>query len=145
MPGSAEEVLFRGGKGAAMARDHRLGAGMEVAGAGVIAEPGPQLEHVLDLGRRQRVDRRKPRQELGVIGRDRGDRGLLEHDFGQPDPVRIGRLPRQRAPRQPAAVAVVPGEQARSDRDAMRPGATSPSFFRLRGGLVLFPAAVLAC
>jgi hypothetical protein len=125
-----------------MAGDHRLGAGVEMTSAGIIAEPRPQLEHVIDIGRRQRADRRKPGQELGVIGRHRRDRGLLEHDFGQPDPVRVGRLPRQGAPRQPAAVAVIPGEHAHRV-GTLRPGRAAV-IFPLRGGLVLFPAGT-AC
>ena len=31
----------------------RTGAGMQVARAGVVTEPGPELEHIVELGRRQ--------------------------------------------------------------------------------------------
>ena len=50
-------------------------------------------------------------QETGIIGRDGLDRGLLQHDFGEPDPVGIGAVAGRRAPRQLAAMAVVPGQQ----------------------------------
>ena len=40
------------GKNPAVALDHRAGAGMQVAGAGVIAEPGPGAQHVVELGLR---------------------------------------------------------------------------------------------
>ena len=41
-------------KASAVTLDHRLGAGVEISGARVIAEPGPQLEHVIERRRRQR-------------------------------------------------------------------------------------------
>ena len=42
---------------------------------------------------------------------------VLQHDLGEPHPVRIGRLAARRAPRQHAPMAVVPGEQ----RGRLRP------------------------
>src|SRR5262249_44348649 len=38
-------------------------------------------------------------------------RGLLQHDLGQPDPIRIRLFAAPRAPRQDAGVPVVPGKQ----------------------------------
>ena len=96
---------------AAMALDHGPGAGVQVAGAGVIAEPCPGFQHLLERGRGQALDRRPARQEARVVGRDRAHRRLLQHDLGEPDPIGIGRLPRRRAPGQDATMAVVPGEQ----------------------------------
>ena len=96
---------------AAVTLDHGAGAGVQVSGASVIAEPGPGFQHVIERRRSQRADIVPALQETGVIGRDGLDRGLLQHDFGEPDPVRIGALAGRRAPRQLAAMAVVPGQQ----------------------------------
>ena len=95
----------------AAALHHRLRAGMQVARPRVVAEARPGPQHLLERRRRQLLDRRPALEEPRVIGRDRLHRGLLQHDLGQPDPVRIGRLARPRAPRQHAAMPVVPGEQ----------------------------------
>ena len=96
---------------AAVALDHGAGAGVQVAGAGVIAQPGPGLQDVAERRRRQRLEIGPARQEARIIGRDGLDRGLLQHDLGEPDPVRIGALAGRRPPRQFPAVAVVPGEE----------------------------------
>src|SRR5450759_2168385 len=51
-------------------------------------------------------------EKTAVIRNHRGDLGLLQHDFGDPDAVGIARaLPRQVV----AAVALVPGEQTRCE------------------------------
>src|SRR6266540_1566006 len=84
--------------------------------ARIIAEPGPHPQHVILRGAAERGDIRPARQKLLEIRPDRFDAGLLQHDFGQPDPIRIGPLARRRPPRQPAAVTVVPGEQQRGTR-----------------------------
>ncbi len=68
---------------------HRPRAGMQVAGARVVAEPGPEPQHVVERRRRQRADVRPAREEAREIGPDRLHGGLLQHDFGQPDPVGI--------------------------------------------------------
>ena len=70
------------------------------------------------------------RDELFEIRPDRLDPGLLQHDFRQPDPIRIGALARQRPPRQPAAMPVVPVEQQRGTREARLGGVplTRPAF-----------------
>ena len=54
------------GKAPAMLVHHRLGAGMEVAGAGIVAEAGPGLHH--RIGRRlgQGLDGREALQEAQV-------------------------------------------------------------------------------
>ena len=96
---------------AAAALDDGARAGVQVSGAGVIAEPSPEFEHVIERRRGQCADVVPALQETGIIGRDGLDRGLLQHDFGEPDPVRIGALAGRRAPRQLAAMAVVPGQQ----------------------------------
>ena len=47
---------------------HRAGAGMQIAGARVIAEPGPDLEHVIERRRGQRLHVGPARQEVRKIG-----------------------------------------------------------------------------
>ena len=111
MPGKSRKAVFACRNFAAVPLDHDAGAGVQIAGAGVIAEAGPGLEHVVERRRRQRPNIGPARQKARVIGPDRLDRGLLQHDFGEPDAIRIGALARRRAPRQLAAMAVVPGEQ----------------------------------
>src|SRR6202034_1316608 len=94
-----------------MLLDYDAGASMQITGTGVITEAGPGFEHVVERGRRQRPYIGPARQKARVIGPDRLDCGLLQHDFGQPDAIRIGALPRPRAPGQLAAMAVVPSQQ----------------------------------
>ena len=106
-------------------RDHRLGAGMQMPRARVIAEPGPQLEHVLERGCRERAHVRPARGKAREIRRDRLRRGLLQHDLGEPNPIRVGPLARHGAPRQRATVAVVPGQEIGRARMARRCGALS--------------------
>ncbi len=111
MPGSAASSVFGLRKASAVLRGHGLRAGVQIARARVVAEPGPQPQHVVERRGRERVHIRPARDEAEKIGRDRLHGGLLQHDLGQPDAIRIGGLAAQRAPRQLAAVAVVPGEQ----------------------------------
>ena len=134
MPGSVRNASSVVGKTAAMPLDHRLRAGMQVAGARVIAEPGPCAQHVVERRRRQRVDRRPARQESRVIRRDRLDGGLLQHDLGQPDPIRVGPL----AACAPATAACGGGGRTRR---AARAGsgavaAAGSAFFRRVVGLL---------
>ena len=109
--GQIAKVLFACRDLTAVPLDYGAGAGVQIAGAGVIAETGPGLEHLFERCRRQRPDIGPARQKARVIGPDRLDCGLLQHDFGQPDAIRLGALARRRPPRQPAAMAVVPGQQ----------------------------------
>ena len=90
--GQRAQRRFARRKFAAVPLDHGAGAGVQVAGAGVIAEPGPGLEHVVERRRRERPHVAPARQEARIIRRDRLDRRLLQHDFGQPHAIRIGAL-----------------------------------------------------
>ena len=64
-----------------------LGRLVQVAGAGVIAEPGPVVQHLVDGGVGQRQHVGKAGHEALIVGNDRSDLGLLQHDFRDPDPV----------------------------------------------------------
>ena len=98
MPGSLRKLRLGVRKAAAVQRRPQPGAGVEVAGARVIAEAGPGLHDRLDRRARQSLStvgkRSRKRREIGP---HRRDRGLLQHDLGQPDPVGI-RPPRRAAP-----------------------------------------------
>ncbi len=98
-------------KYAAMALDDGTGAGMQIARARIVAEPGPGLEHLIERCRCERMHVAPAREEAVVIRRHGPHRGLLQHDFGEPDPIRIGALAFARTPRQRPAMAVVPGKQ----------------------------------
>ena len=113
MPGSVAQLVFGVREMSAVLRCHGLRAGVQVSRAGVIAEPGPGLEHVVERRRRQRLHIRPARQEFRVIRPDRLHGGLLQHDLRQPHVVRVGPLARRGTPRQMAAMPVVPGEQRR--------------------------------
>src|SRR5262245_60197826 len=80
---------------------------VQVAGAAVVAESGPRCEDVVQARGRQVRDGRVGVQKALEVGDDRADRGLLQHDLGDPDPVRIARAP----PREIAAVAPVPRDE----------------------------------
>ena len=109
--GQRPQAILGVGKMSAVLRRHRLRAGVQVARAGVVAEPGPGLEHVVERRCGERFDIRPARQEFRVIRPDRLHGGLLQHDLGQPDVIGIGPLARRGTPRQMAAMPVVPGEQ----------------------------------
>ena len=51
-------------------------------------------------------------REIEIIGPHRSDRGLLQHDFGEPDVIRVGEgLARRGAPWERSGMNVVPGKK----------------------------------
>ena len=60
---------------------------MQVAGAGVVAEPGPQGQHRIERALGQVRQGREAGHEALEVGDDHRHLGLLEHDLGDPDPV----------------------------------------------------------
>jgi len=99
---------------------------LEVAGAAVVTEPLPEFHQPFVVDFCQRFQRRELGHEALVIGADRLDAGLLEHDLRDPDA--IGR--RVVAPRQNPFVRIVPGQQRGNDfagefhRNSMRSSRT---------------------
>ena len=138
MPGSARRPVDGGRERTARRRD-RAGAGVQVAGAGVVAEAGPGGHHRRLGCRRQGRDIGEAREEAFVVGCDRGHRCLLQHHLAEPDAIGVGRRAGRRAPGQGAAVPVVPGEQeggvgnAHAEGSDNRRGAGQPPA-RLRPG-----------
>jgi len=81
---------------------------MKVNRARVISEAGPEGEDVVEGRGSERADVREARNEAFEVGTGRRHLGLLEHDLGDPDPIRRAlSLPGKVA----AAVALRPGEQ----------------------------------
>ena len=92
-------------------RHDRLRRRMQMMRAAVVAEAAPELEHAVDRRRGQRAHVGKGVEEALVVRDDRRDLRLLQHDLGQPDPIRVARaLPRQIV----AAVRPLPGDEARA-------------------------------
>ena len=79
----------------------------EIVRARVIAEPGPETEHVVGVRGGQRVDVWKAGEEALVVGDHAVDACLLEHRFRDPDRVGVPGAP----PRKVAPVLPVPLEQ----------------------------------
>ena len=69
---------------------HSDGAFVQIAGASVVAQPRPLLQHMIERRGGQRLHGRPALEEPLEIGRHRRHRGLLQHDFRQPDAIGIG-------------------------------------------------------
>jgi len=98
--------------------DDVLGGLVEVAGAGVETEALPVVQHLVPLGLGEGLYRRKRLQEAVIVVAHRVDARLLQHDFRDPDAVRVVRL----APGHRPLVRVVPVEQILTKRGALRVG-----------------------
>ena len=73
-----------------------LRALVQIARAAVVAQAAPQRKHFVLRCRCQVANGGETREEPVVINKNRGDLRLLQHDFRQPDAIRITRvLPRQ--------------------------------------------------
>ena len=74
---------------AAVPRDDHLRGALQVARARVVAEPGPQVQHLVDrrCGERSRRPGNAP-MNASKYGIDRRDLRLLQHDLGDPHAVR---------------------------------------------------------
>ena len=91
--------------------DDDLGAGVEMAGPRIVAEPCPGLHDRVRERLGQDLHGGEPLDESEVERLHRRHRRLLQHDLREPDPVGIDRIARLRPPRQNAPMAVVPGEE----------------------------------
>jgi hypothetical protein len=63
------------------------GRAVKVAGAGVVTQARPQVQHLIDRRIGQRPHVREALHEALVVGNDGGHLGLLQHDLGNPHPV----------------------------------------------------------
>ena len=82
------------------------GAGVQVSRPRIITETRECADHGFDRGGGEILDPRPFCDERPIIGRRRLGRRLLQQYLGEPDPVRIGRLPRSRTPGEGAAIAI---------------------------------------
>jgi len=80
---------------------------VEIPGSRIIAEAFPQLEHAAVGHARQGWDGRERADPASVISTHDVDTGLLQHDFADPDLVRVVRRP----PRQFPVMPVIPADQ----------------------------------
>ena len=79
-----------------MALTDDLSATVQIARPCVITQPGPVLKYRIQRRPRQRRNLREGFEKAPVIGNNRRNLGLLQHDFRQPHPVGITPpLPRQ--------------------------------------------------
>ena len=60
---------------------------MQVSCSGVISQAGPVMQHQIYIGICQAVNVLEGVQETFVIGYNRSDLCLLQHDFRNPHPV----------------------------------------------------------
>jgi len=95
-PGHLAQLGRARWQGAAVARTDLAGAGMQVAGARVVAEAGPRGEDVVERRLGERRDGREPGHPALPVRDHRRDPGLLQHDLADPDRVGVaGAPPRQ--------------------------------------------------
>ena len=98
------------GQAAAVIRHDQLGGTLQVAGACVVPQPGPEAQDFIQRCAGERGNVREAGKESRVVRQDGGDLRLLQHDLGDPDSIRSRvPLPRQVVP----AVFLSPGEQRR--------------------------------
>ena len=124
MPGNASASSEAARKCAAVSRDDLLRGAMQVARAAVVAEPGPVSQHRVQPRARQMPHGRESREKATVVGNHGGDARLLQHDFGDPDGVRIARAA-------PFEIAFSRGDTTPAAADE-RPAARRPEQARIR-------------
>ena len=85
-------------KPAAVLLRHHPGRFQKVSGPGIIAKAFPQLQDLFLRSLRQGADIREPPKKALIITLGRHRPGLLQHDFTEPDPVRVLRSPEGQHP-----------------------------------------------
>ena len=90
-----------------MLGDDLPGRLVKLSCAAIVAQSFPETQDLLLVGLGQRADRGQGGQKTLEVRLDGFHLRLLEHDFAQPDRVRVARA----APRQLAGVLVVPRPQ----------------------------------
>ena len=103
------DALIGGREAAAVLPLHNLRGLVQVARAGIIAQPFPIFEHFLLIGLRQRGDIGKAVQKARVIAAHRIGARLLQHNLGNPHSIRIARTAKGQHP----AVCVIPVKKQR--------------------------------
>ena len=126
-----------GGEDARVARNHPavvahdlLRRPPEVSGARVVAETRPRGEDAVLAGAGERREVGKSCDECVVALLDRAHCRLLEHDFGDPDPIRVVRP----APGEAAVFATKPGEELAGERATAHAEGVSDSRGAIQSG-----------
>src|SRR5262249_19287397 len=116
------------------------GRTVEVARARVVAEPRPEMQHLIDRRARHGAGVGKALEKACVVGNDSRDLGLLQHDLRHP--YAVGRtIP---LPRQVVSAGVrVPVDECGGDRRAKRVGLGHPLILTGRARGLSRPVAQL--
>ena len=110
--GQCKQGLERRREYAAVQIPDQARRAVEIAGTGVVAEPGPEGHQTILRGLGKVRHRRELRDETLEIGDHDRDLRLLQHDLRDPDPVRRRvALPGQIL----APVPIAPGEHGRAE------------------------------
>ena len=89
-PRKLPQLRVRSGHGTPEGLPHHRRPAMEVPSPPVVPQPLPGLEHIVNVRAGERVQVRKPIEPLAVVPEHGLHPGLLQHDLGDPDPIRIG-------------------------------------------------------
>ena len=92
-------------------RNDDLRGAVEIPRPAVVAEARPGVENFPLLGPSQCTNRRPSVEEGPVARHDRGSLGLLQHDFTQPDAVRVALAAPWAPPREITPMPLEPREQ----------------------------------
>src|SRR5690606_21053544 len=111
-PRKFEKLSFRTREFAAVLLYNLAGATVEITRSAVVAQSGPGAEDIIEVRRRQRLDRRPTRKKLFKVGDNGLHGGLLQHDLAEPDVIGIRHRAWGSAPRQIAPFGIVPVEQS---------------------------------
>ena len=118
-PYARQLIQLRGAawKRAAMDLHHRLRTGVQIARPAVVTQATPQAQYLVLRRCSQRAHRGEARHEAVKVSHHGGHLGLLQHDLGDPDAVRVcGVLPGQVV----AAVQRLPVRHALRNRKRLR-------------------------
>jgi hypothetical protein len=110
---------------AAMVSYQNFGGLLYVSGALIITEAFPKLEDSFGPGPGHPLQRGQRPHPSDPERQDRVDLGLLQHDFGDPDCVRIAGL----TPGQGTCLSAVPGEQDSHDGPDLAVGVGAKTAF----------------
>lgn len=117
-PGKGKQALFHGRNFPFKISLDDFGRFEEMPGPGIVTQTSPGFEHFGQGGLSQRGQGWKKFQEAVIIGQDRFDPGLLQHELRNHDPIRIRLLP----PRQVSPVTGIPSEKRGLKPSLLREG-----------------------
>ena len=116
--GQSEEGLLCGWDLSAQVLQDDLGGGVQVASPGIIPHARPEPENPLERGSGQVGERGEGLKEAIVIGKNRLDAGLLEHELRDHDFIWVPGFP----PGEVSFVTGVPAEKRALEGSLLRQG-----------------------